>query len=457
MHSRHAYHRFNRHALLLPCALSLIALLVAAVGAALAVQPVQAATPHVDVAVLNNEDISAATLRFLSRAIDNAQQDGARALVIEIDTPGGDIEAMKSITQKELASSVPIIAYVSPAGGRAASAGAFVELAAQVAAMAPTTRIGASSPVASNGSNLDSTLQSKIENDLVAGIQSIQTRYQRNVPLAVQMVTQAKSYDDATAIRAKLVDLGAPSLSALLDKVDGREVVLSGGHTVVLQTRGVSVQTLGETPLDTFYGFLLDPNVLFLLFVVAMIGIYLEVSHPGVILPGVLGSIALILFLFGAGSLTPDWAGLALMVLAFVLLVLDVRLPTHGTLTVGAVISLIIGAFLFFDNGNSYGVAINPVIVYAMGGLIALLGFTLVTFVVRAQRRPVTTGIEGMVGARVVALTPLLPDGRVSYAGEDWAAILDSPATSADPGSVLRIASVEGLRLHVQPERTHLS
>ena len=450
MSPRHTHHHLKVFFLLLPCCMIVVALLI---SAALTAQPAQAASSHVDIVVLD-KDISHASLRFLSHAIDIAQQDGAHALVIEIDTPGGDIDSMKSMTQKELASSVPIIAYVAPAGGRAASAGAFVTLAAQIAAMAPTTRIGASSPVSSTGSNLDSTLQAKVESDLVASIQGIQTRYGRNAQLAMQMVTQAKSYDDTTAIRDHIVDLGAPSLGVLLDKVDGRTVKLDSDRSIVLQTKGASVQNIEETTLDSFYDFLLDPNILFLLFVVAMIGIYLEISHPGAILPGVVGAISLILFLFGAGSLTPNWAGLALMVLAFVLLVLDVRLPTHGVLTVGAVISLVIGAFLFFDTGNAYGVAsINPFVVYAMGAVIGLLGFTLVTFIVRAQRQPVTTGMEGMIGAKVVALTPLLPEGRVNYAGEDWAAILDVPATSADPGSELYVTSVEGLRLHVRSVR----
>src|SRR5579859_174448 len=416
----------------------------------------EAASTHVDVMVFNG-DVGPASLRFLTHAIDTAEHDGSQALVIEIDTPGGDIESMKSMTQAELASTVPVIAYVSPAGGRAGSAGAFVTLAAHIAAMAPTTRIGASSPVSGSGGNLDTTLQAKIENDLVAAMSGIQTHYRRNVPLATAMVTGAKSYDDSTAKQQHIVDYGgddAPSLSALLNIVNGRAVVLGSGQTVYLQTAGAATQTINQTAMDVFYGFLLDPNVIFLLFIVAMIGIYLEVSHPGAILPGVAGAIALLLFLFAIGSLTPNWAGLGLMVLAFVLLVLDVRLPTHGVLTVGAVISLIVGTLLFFNSGGPYGgPQVNPLVVYIMGAVIGAIGLTLVAFIVRAQRRPVSTGVEGMVGAKVIALTPLLPEGRVSYGGENWAAILDSPAISADEDSVLQIVSVEGLRLHVRPTR----
>jgi membrane-bound serine protease (ClpP class) len=194
-----------------------------------------------------------------------------------------------------------------------------------------------------------------------------------------------------------------------------------------------------------------DPNVIFLLFVVALIGLDVEISHPGVIFPGVTGGIALLFFFFAAGSLSPNWVGLALMALAFVLLVLDVRLPSHGVLTIGAVISLIFGALIFFNSGPNQGPQVNPLVVYIAGAVVGAIGLSLVTVIVRAQRRPVTTGVEGMIGSIVVASTALLPEGRVSYQGEDWTAVLDAPASAADPGTELRIVAVEGLLLHVQP------
>lgn len=204
------------------------------------------------------------------------------------------------------------------------------------------------------------------------------------------------------------------------------------------------------------YPLLLDPNVVFLLFIVAILGIYLEISHPGVILPGVVGGIALLLFLFAVGSLSLNWAGLALMVLAFVLLVLDVKLPAHGVLTVGAMLSLIFGAFIFFNSGSPYnGPQVNPLVVYTMAGLIGLIGFALVSITVRIQRQRVTTGPEAMIGAKAITLTPLLPEGRVNYGGEDWAAVLDPPATAVDVGAEVQIVTVEGLRLHVQPHRLY--
>jgi membrane-bound serine protease (ClpP class) len=319
--------------------------------------------------------------------------------------------------------------------------------------MAPTTRIGASSPVDSTGANIGSTLNQKIENDLVESMRGIQTRYKRNFPLAELMVTKAASYDDATAISNGIVDLGAANLGALLNDVNGRTVTLQS-KSVTLQTAGVSTQMLNPSITDSLYGLIIDPNVVFLLFIVAMIGIYLEISHPGAILPGTAGGIALLLFLLGAGSLSPNWAGLGLMVLAFVLLVLDLRVPTHGILTIGAVFSLVFGALLFFNSGGPYGgPQVNPYVVYIMAGVIALISFALIAVIVRVQRQPITTGVEGMIGAKVTALTPLIPEGRVSYGGEDWAAVLEG-APSIDAGVEVQVTGVEGLRLHVRPVRS---
>jgi membrane-bound serine protease (ClpP class) len=399
-----------------------------------------------------NTAINSASLNMLTQAIDTAEHDGAQALVVEVDTPGGDLQSMKTMVQEELASSVPIITYVSPAGAHAASAGAFVTLAAHVAAMAPTTRIGASGPITSSGGDIGKTLKAKIENDLLAAMTGIQTRYGRNVALARTMITSVSSYDDATAVREHIVDVSAANLNELLQKVQGRTVRLNSGRIVTLQTADVAAHTLQANALDGFSLFLLDPNVIFLLFVVAMMGIYLEISHPGAILPGVVGAIALVLFLFAIGSLSPNWAGLLLMVVAFVLLVLDLRLPTHGVLSLGTVIALILGALLFFNGGGPYaGAPVSPLVVSTVSGAIGLVGLTLVTFGVRARRRSVASGVEGMIGANVVALTALCPAGRVSYGGENWAAVLDAPATFADVGSKLQIVSVEGLRLRVRP------
>src|SRR6266487_835881 len=406
-------------------AIPIIVIVLVFLSLSLNVRSASAATvssSHVDVMTLNSQ-INPASLRFLTNSITTAETDGAQALAIEVNTPGGDINSMESMKVAELNSSVPIISYVSPTGAYAASAGAFVTLAAHVSDMT-----------------------------------NIQTRYDRNVPYATKMVTDAASYTDQQAKADGIIDLQATSLSELLNQVDGRSVALASGRAVTLQTAGAAVQDINSSPVDTLYSLLLDPNVIFLLFIVAMIGIFVEVSHPGAILPGVAGSIALLLFLFAAGSLSPNWAGLALMVLAFVLLILDVKLTTHGVLTAGAVISLIFGALLFFNSGGPYqGPQINPILVFAMGGLVGLVGIYVVTMIVRTRRQPVNTGMEGMIGATVITSTPLQPVGRVKYKGEDWEAILDEPSASVDPGTEVRIVAIEGLLLHVQPVVDRLS
>jgi membrane-bound serine protease (ClpP class) len=203
---------------------------------------------------------------------------------------------------------------------------------------------------------------------------------------------------------------------------------------------------------------LLDPNVIFLLFIVALIGIFVEASHPGSIVPGIVGSIALILFLVGAWFYSPNWAGLVFMALAFVFLILDVKLTAHGILTLGAVVSLIAGSFLFFNSGQpSTGPQLNPILVFAMGGLVGLVGLYIVTLIMRIRRRSVKTGTDSMIGATVIASTPLQPTGRVDYKGENWTAVLDDPSTAVDPGTEVRIVAVEGLLVHVQPVVDRLS
>ena len=197
---------------------------------------------------------------------------------------------------------------------------------------------------------------------------------------------------------------------------------------------------------------LLDPNVIFMLFIVALIGIFVEASHPGAIIPGIVGSIALILFLFGSWFYSPNWAGLVFMALAFALLILDVKLPAHGILTLAAVVSLIAGSFLFFNSGQpSHGPQLNPILVFAMGGLVGLVGLYIVTLLMRIRRRSVKSGTDSMIGVTVIASTPLQPTGRVGYKGENWTAVLDDPSTSVDQGTEVQIVAVEGLLVHVQP------
>ncbi len=409
-------------------------------------------SPHVDV-VSFDQEVDTASARFLTGAIQTAHDDGAALLIIEMDTPGGDLDSMKAISQAILASPVPVAVYVTPAGGRAASAGALIAYSAPIIAMAPGTRIGAASPVDSAGDNLPSTLDAKVKNDLLAMVRSVQKAYHRTIAPAEQTVTNAASFTDEEALDNGLINLRATSRDDLLSQLDDTSVVMFSGKTVLLQVVGLPVTVLEPTFADQVQAFFLDPTVLFLVFIVAAVCIYLELAHPGAIVPGTIGAIALVLFLLGAGTLDPNWAGLALMLLAIVLLGIDVRVPTHGVLSIGALVSLALGSFIFFDTGVDRGSQpLSPVIIGGVVIGVGLIALIVLQFVIRSQRWPVRTGSAGLVGQQATVLTSLAPEGRVRVMGEDWSARLtqvDAPPIEA--GASVRVVRVEGLKVLVEP------
>jgi membrane-bound serine protease (ClpP class) len=437
--------------------LALLCVGVFAVAGSLWAPTARADGPHVDIVRFDGE-VNPPSTEYLSNAIDQAQQDGAVALVLEIDTPGGDLDSMNADVKKELASPVPILAWVGPQGAHAASAGTFLALAAPIVAMAPNTRIGAASPVTSSGDNLPSTLDKKVKQDLTELITGLQNTYHRQIAPAEAAVNDAKSFNDDDAVANGMVDLQASSVEDLLAKMEGRAVTLANGHTVAMDTAGAAQTEIEPTLANRVQGFLADPTVLFLLFILAAACIYIELSHPGAIVPGVIGALALILFLFSAGSIQPNWAGLALMLLAIVLLAIDVRAPTHGFLTAGALVSLVIGALIFFDTGaDPWEPGLNP---WALLGAVAALGaisLTILTFAVRAQRRPVSTGVEGLIGKTATVIVALAPTGRVRLFGENWAARLANGEGSVRLGESVRITGMDGITLIVEPVAPALS
>jgi membrane-bound serine protease (ClpP class) len=430
------------------CAVALAVTVAALIGGA---PTALAQGPHVDV-VSFDQEVDTASARFLTGAIQTAHDDGSALFIIEMDTPGGDLDSMKAISQAILASPVPVAVYVTPAGGRAASAGALIAYSAPIIAMAPGTRIGAASPVDSAGDNLPSTLDAKVKNDLLAMVRSVQKAYHRTVAPAEQTVTSAASFTDQEALDNGLINLRATSRDDLLSQLDNTSVVMFNGKTILLQVAELPVTVLEPTFADQVMGFFLDPTVLFLVFIVAAVCIYLELAHPGAIVPGTIGAIALVLFLLGAGTLNPNWAGLALMLLAIVLLAIDVRVPTHGVLSVGALVSLALGSFIFFDTGvDRNAQPLSPVIIAGVVIGVGLIALIVLQFVIRSQRWPVRTGSAGLVGQQATVLTPLAPDGRVRVMGEDWGASLaQSDAPPIEAGASVRVVRVEGLKVLVE-------
>ena len=437
--------------------LALLAAAGALAAAALQSQVAHADGPHID-AVTFQRDVDPASARFLNDAIDAAQSDGATLLLVRLDTPGGDLDSMKLITQKEINSNLPIVVYIAPQNARAGSAGTFIALAAPVVAMAPNTRIGAASPISSSGQNLESTLDTKIKNDLEAQLRANQATYGRNADLAVKTVSDAASYDDQEAIQSHLINFGATTQEDLLAKLDGMTFTLATGKSVTLQTSNVTVNELQPTLANQLETVFLDPTVVFILFIVAAICIYLEMSHPGAIVPGTVGAITLVIFLFAAGTLNPNWTGLVLMLLAIVLLAVDVRVPTHGVLTVGALISLVVGSLIFFDSGASRGgPTVSPLVIAGAAVGFGVISLIVISYAVRSGRGRTSSGGEGLIGQTATVIVTLAPEGRVRILGEDWAARLPgsfSPQAPIEAGQKVRVKGRDGLLLIVEPLHT---
>jgi membrane-bound serine protease (ClpP class) len=325
-----------------------------------------------------------------------------------------------------------------------------IAMAAPIIAMAPGTRIGSASPVDVTGGDLPATEKAKVTNALVAQVDADQTAFHRNIGLSEEMVTQARAFDSAEAVADNVANLQAGSLNDLLTQLDGQSVDLANGSVVTLGLAGQPIVTVQPTVRDQVFALLLDSNVLFMLFIIAAVCIYLEISHPGAIVPGTVGAIALVLFLLGAGSLSPNWAGLALMLLSILLLAIDVRVPTHGVLTAGALVSLVVGTLLFFNSGPS-DEAISPYLVVGVAAGVGIIALIVLRFAIATQRLRVDTGGDRLIGQFAVAITPLAPAGRVRVLGEDWSAVLANPTDHVEVGAKVRIISVEGLKLRVEP------
>jgi membrane-bound serine protease (ClpP class) len=401
----------------------------------------EGAPPRVDVIKVNGS-IVPAVADYIQRGIDHAQ-DGAQALVIELDTPGGLVSTTQTIVEAILNSRVPVIVYVSPAGAWAGSAGSFITEAGHVAAMAPGTFIGAAHPVTTGGT-LTPTEEEKIVNALASTIRSIAQERQRNVEAAEDMVRQSLAKTDSEALELNLIDLRAENLSELLDRLEGRQITLSGYGTTTLHTSGAEVNRIPMSFMERFLHTISDPNVAYILLALALLGIAVEFSNPGAILPGVVGGIALFLSLYSLGILGASWTGVLLMFLAFAMLVAEAFVPSHGLLAAGGVASMLMGSFLLFS-GTAF--VINRWLVVGMALGLGAFFFFAISEVVRTHRQPQQTGREGMAGMTAVAKTPLNPRGTVLAHGELWEAVsLEGPIQEMEEVTIQRL---EGLKLLV--------
>jgi membrane-bound serine protease (ClpP class) len=389
--------------------------------------------------------ISPVTLRVVESALERARSDGAQALIVQLDTPGGLERSMRAIAQRMLNAEVPVIVYVSPTGARAASAGVFLTLAAHVAAMAPATNIGAAHPVALGG-GADKESLKKVENDAAAFIRTIALERGRNADWAEKAVRQSVSITERDAVRLKVVDLVAESVPDLLAKIDGRTVRTARGP-VTLATRDAPVRPIEIGFRDRFLNVITDPNVAYVLMMLGTLGLIFELSNPGAVLPGVIGGISLILAFFAFQSLPINWAGLLLILLGIVLLIAEIKVVSHGVLTIGGIISILLGSMMLLNTPELPLRVSWTVIVPVVAMTVGIFVFA-VAAGARAQLQRPTTGAAGLLHQTGVAKTPLAPEGQVLVNGELWTAVSEGPGIPA--GERVRVVEVEGLKLRVE-------
>jgi membrane-bound serine protease (ClpP class) len=405
---------------------------------------VSLAAPPVSLIELDGA-ITPITVRLLDTAIGRARTERAQALVVMLNTPGGLERSMRSMVQSILNSDVPVIVYVGPTGARAASAGVFITMAGHVAAMAPATNIGAAHPVAAGGGQMDKEMSKKVENDAAAFARSIATERGRNVEWAERAVRSSVSATEREAVKLKVVDLVADSVPDLLAKIDGRVVKTPKG-SVTLATKDAAVTSIAVGFRDRFLALITDPNVAYILMMVGMLGIFFELSTPGAILPGVLGGISLILAFFAFQSLPINWAGLLLILFGIALLVAEIKIVSHGILTIGGVVSMVLGSMMLYDAPET-GLRISWLVIIPTVGAMAGLVIAAVSMGLRALYRPASTGAAGMMGQVGVVKRALDPEGQVLIDGELWQAVAEDGPVAA--GEMVRVARMDGLRLTV--------
>lgn len=400
--------------------------------------------------------INPAVAEFVREAIARAHGEGAPALLLELDTPGGLLPSMRAIVKEMLAAPLPVIVWVAPSGAGAGSAGVFITLAAHVAAMAPGTNIGAAHPVGGGGEDIKGVAGEKIESFTTSFSEAIARRRGRNVEWAAKAVRESVSITAEDAARTNVVDFVAKDLDELVKKADGRKVEVAGqtrrlalGKVVRAGGGEVRVRNYDMRLSQRLLNRIADPNIAYLFMMAGLLGLYVELTHPGVVFPGVAGAICLLLGLTALHVLPVNTSGLALMALGIALLVAEAFLPTFGVLGVGGLIAFILGSLFLFDTAET-GVQVARSLVFGVGGSLAAIMLIVATLVLRTQWRRPVTGAEGLVGEVGVAKDRLAPSGTVLVHGEYWTAESDRPI---DAGERVEVCGVHGLRLRVRRAR----
>jgi membrane-bound serine protease (ClpP class) len=416
-----------------------------ALPGALAVIAATAGAARADVPVVHIDDaIHPISAHHVVTALDRADAEGAPLLVLRLDTPGGLDTSMRQIIDRILRARTPVAVWVGPSGARGASAGFVIAIAADVAAMAPGTNIGAAHPVSSVG-GMDEVMAKKVAADAAAYVRSKAAQRGRNVEMAEKAVLESRSFTEQEALKLGLIDLIAPDVPDLLRQLEGREVRRFDGATVTLRLAGHEPVAVRMNWRQAILSLIARPDVMFLLLLGALAGLGAELSHPGALFPGIVGALCLLLFLFASQIIPVNVAGVLLILAAVALFAAEVKVASYGLLTVGGLAAMILGAMMLVDAPPELRISLGTVLPAAL--VMAAGTFALVRLVVLAQRRRPLTGAEGMRGELAVVVTPLAPEGWVRVQGEQWRAVADAPV---EPGEKVTVTAVEGLKLRVR-------
>ena len=417
---------------------------VLAVAFALAASTLSAAVKVIAVDV--DGVVHPVTAEIVGSAIARAKQENASLVIVRLNTPGGLMDAMRETIEEIVSSPIPVVTYVVPSGGRAASAGFFLLESGDVAAMAPGTNTGAAHPVAEFG-DMDAVMKQKVENDAAASLRSICAKRGRNSALAETAVRESKSFTEREALDQHLIDLVAPNEQALLAALDGRVVTRFDGSSQTLHTAGAIVEVYEKTLRQKIVAAIADPNIALILLVIGALCIYVEFTSPGLIAPGVVGAILVLLGLSAISILPINWLGAALLLLAFTLFALEAKFTSHGVLAAGGAVSMVLGAVMLIDSPLPE-MRIHWSTAIALTVPFAAITVLLLSLALRARRAKVETGSEGMIGQIGAAITELAPAGKVFVHGEYWDAVSLKPAAV---GVSIRVTAIDKLKLTVEP------
>ncbi len=395
--------------------------------------------------------LTSSLVDYIKRGLDTAEREQAQAVILRLNTPGGAINLMTSIIEDLRGSTVPVIVYVAPNGAMAGSAGTLITLAGHLAVMAPETAIGAASPVGDQGQDIGQTEAAKVKNIMKATARSLtERRGEKAVALAEDTIENARAASAKQALDAGLIDFIASDINDLLNQADGRSVQ-AGNQTVVLRTRGALVEDINNSFIEQLLALLTNPNLVFLLLALGIQAILIEISSPGGWVAGFIGVVCVALAIYGMGFLPVNWFGFIFLITAFVLFILDIKAPTHGALTVAGVGSFILGSLVLFNGpGVPQFQRVSVPLIIGTSIFLAAAFFTILTFALRAQRAPVRTGRESIVGKIGTARTVLDPSGTVQVYGEHWSAQIPEGEDPVQPGEKVVVVAAEGLRLIVR-------